>query len=191
MRIELKENNRPTREEILELAKGQRSVTIAGEEPLKRVKLAEIIAEMDCEEIWIETDGLEAAYMAEKLKKAGVTGIKFLINSLNNTKYSKTNDKKSLDEVFKGINAATDAGMTVRFYVKIEKGFNDMEIIDFLQLTLQHRYEIVFVQPEGMTNDDIKAKMPALRPTQYQTEDVEFFAYPMSQGKIGFPRVMQ
>lgn len=190
MRIELKQNNQPTREEIIELARGQESVTIAGEEPLERKGITEIIKELSNPEIWVETRGDTLSFMAEKLKKAGVTGVKLLINTFRYTSYKKQTGKDNLETVIQGINAVIDQKMKMRFLVKIEKGFNDSELMDLLQFTLQHNYEIVFTKPTGMTTDEIKAKMPALRPTTVQEPDVEFFKYPGAVGKIGFLRVL-
>lgn len=58
------------------------------------------------------------------------------------------------------------------------------EILDFLQLTFQHKYDIVFMPT--MPYEKIKAKMPALRETEQEFEDVEMYKYPGSVGRIGF-----
>ena len=70
MKIELKENGQPSKEEILQMGQGQKQVILAGEEPLNRVGIVDIVKKLQAEEIYIETDGQKLESMAEKLKKA-------------------------------------------------------------------------------------------------------------------------
>lgn len=183
MRIELKEAGVPTKEEILEMAKGEKRVILGGKEPLKRVGIADIVKKLENEEIVIETSGQDLAPMAEKLKKAGLTGVAILVNTMRHTRYKNSHDGQDLNHVIEGINKAVDQQMRVRLNVALEPGFSDDEILDFVQLTFQHDYEIVFMPT--MPYEDIKAKM-RLRPVEGDFGDVEMFKYAAARGKIGF-----
>lgn len=183
MRIELKENNRPTKDEILEMARGEKSVTITGLEPLKRVGLIDIIKGLENEEIIVETDAQELGFMAEKLKKAGVTGVIIPVNTMRHTRYKNTNDGKDLNNVIDGINKAVQQQLKVRLHVSLEKGFSDDEILDFVQLTFQHDYEIIFLPT--MPYEEIKAKLK-LRPVEGDFGEVDMFKYAAARGKLGF-----
>ena len=182
MKIELKDGN-PSKDEILEMARGQKRVVIAGTEPLKRAGIIDIIKKLENEEIMVETDGQELAFMAEKLKKAGLTGVIIDVNTMRHTRYKKSHDGNTLDRVVEGINKAVDHQMKVRLNVSLEKGFSDDEILDFVQLTFQHDYEVVFLPT--MSYEEIKAKM-RLRPVEGDFGDVEMFKYAAARGKIGF-----
>lgn len=130
------------------------------------------------------TDGQDLAEKAEELKASGVTGVTVVVNTFNFTRYNKTNDGKHLQPVIDGINAAKKQKMDVRLNVEIKEGFNEDEVIDFLQLTYQHDYDIVFMPTISYVF--LKSKMPALRKVKDDSEGVEFYKYPGAIGRIGF-----
>lgn len=183
MRIELKPAGMPAKEEILKLAEGQKKIVIAGEEPLERKGLIDIIRGLDSEEILIETDGQKLETEVEKLKGVGLTGVIININTMRHSRYAKTHGGKELNNVIAGINKAIDNGLYVRVNVSLEKDFSDDEILDFVQLTLQHKYDVVFMPT--IPYDVIKGKMK-LRPVEGDFDDIELFKYVIGRGKIGF-----
>lgn len=183
MRIELKEAGIPTKDEILEMARGQKQLIIGGKEPLKRTGILDIIRKLKNEEIILETDGMDLAPMAEKLKKAGLTGVAVTVNTMRHTRYKKSHENGDLNKVVEGINKAVDQQLNIRLLVSLEKGFSDDEILDFVQLTFQHNYEIIFLPT--MPYEEIREKM-RLRPLEGDFGDVEMFQYAAARGKIGF-----
>ena len=66
------------------------------------------------------------------------------------------------------------------------EGFNDDEILDFLQLTLMHKYDVVFLPT--MDQEKIKAKMPGLRKVEGDFGEVDMYKYAVARGRIGFLR---
>ena len=132
----------------------------------------------------IVTDGQDLAEKAESMKKEGVTDVTVVVNTFNFTRYKESNDGKELQPVIDGINKAVDLQMNIRLNVGLKEGFNDDEILDFLQLTFQHKYDIVFLQT--INYDLIKSKMPALRQVQGDFGEVDMYKYPGSVGRIGF-----
>lgn len=131
-----------------------------------------------------KTDGQDLAEKAEELKKNGYTDVIVVVNTFNHTRYKKSNGGKELDPVFAGINRAEDQGLAIRLDVALEEGFNDDEALDFLQQTIMHKYDIVFLPT--MDYDKIKAKMPLLRPVEGDFGDVEMYKYAVAKGRIGF-----
>ncbi|MBQ9060205.1 MAG: hypothetical protein IJ128_03585 [Firmicutes bacterium] len=138
------------------------------------------------EEKRVVTDGQDLAETAQKLREDGVTDVTIVVNTLNYTRYEKSNDGKNLQPVIDGINAAIGAGLNVRLEVALEEGFNDDEILDFLQLTLLHKYDIVFLPT--MDYEVIKEKMPLLRKVEGDFGDVEMYKYAIAKGRIGFKK---
>lgn len=183
MRIELKAAGVPAKEEILEMAKGHKKVVIAGEEPLKRTDIVDIIRSLDNEEILIETKGQSLESMAGKLKSAGMTGVIINVNTMRHSRYAKSHDGSELVNVVNGINKAVGEQLYVRLNVALEEGFSDDEILDFVQLTLQHTYDVVFLPT--IPYDVIKGKMK-LRPVEGDFDDIELFKYVIGRGRIGF-----
>lgn len=138
---------------------------------------------MDEKKIY-ETDGQDLVEKAEALKKEGFTGVSIDLNTINYTRYQQSNDGKHLDPVIEGINKAVGQGLGIRLNVALKEGFNDDEVLDFLQLTLMHRYDVIFLPT--MDYDVIKAKMPGLRKIEGDFGDVEMYKYAVAKGRIGF-----
>lgn len=130
------------------------------------------------------TDGQDLAETAEELKKSGVTDVIVIVNTFNYTRYKESNDGKELQPVVDGINKAIGVGLKVTLHVGLKEGFNDDEILDFLQLTILHKYDVVFLPT--MDYDAIKAKMPGLRPVEGDFGDVDMYKYAVAKGRIGF-----
>lgn len=134
----------------------------------------------------VVTDGQDLAEKAEAMRAEGVTDVTVIVNTLNYTRYQQSNEGKSLQPVIDGINKAVGAGLRIRLEVALEEGFNEDEVLDFLQLTLLHRYDIVFLPT--MDYEKIKAKMPLLRKVEGDFGDVEMYKYAIAKGRIGFKK---
>lgn len=130
------------------------------------------------------TDGQDLAEKAEQLKKDGVTDVIVEVNTFNYTRYKRSNGGKELQPVIDGINKAVGEGLRIQLNVGLQEGFNDDEILDFLQLTFLHKYDIVFLPT--MDYDKIKSKMPALVPVKGDFGDVDMYKYAIAKGRIGF-----
>ena len=130
------------------------------------------------------TDGQDLAEKVEELVKSGVTDVTINVNTFNYTRYQRSHDGLELHPVIDGINKAVGQKLHIRLAVSLEEGFSDDEILDFLQLTFQHKYDIVFLPT--MPYEKIKAKMPALRETEQEYDELELYKYPGSLGRIGF-----
>ncbi len=144
------------------------------------------MTDMNKEERRIVTDGQDLAEKAEEYVKAGITDVTVVVNTFNYTRYQKSNDGKELQPVIDGINKAIGAGLKVRLEVGLKEGFNDDEILDFLQLTLLHKYDIVFLPT--IDYDIIKEKMPLLRKVEGDFGDVDMYKYAIAKGRIGFKK---
>ena len=132
----------------------------------------------------IITDGQDLAEKAEEYKAAGVTEVIVELNTMNFTKYKESNDGKELHPVIDGINKAVGQQLHIRLNVSLKEGYNEEEILDLLQLTFQHKYDIVFMPT--ISYDLVKSKMPALRKVEGEFDGVEMFKYPGALGRIGF-----
>lgn len=185
-------------------ALGIKKFRITGGEPLARKGIVSLIKQLAAiegvEELAMTTNGTMLAQYADDLKKAGLQRVNISIDTLNPTKYKTITRGGSLDDAFKGINAATKAGLTpVKLNVVALKGFNDDEILDFVQLTYQHDYEVRFIEmmPIGqacadqkyglLTVEEIKKKLPALKalPSEREHGVAEKFKYPGARGTLG------
>ena len=132
----------------------------------------------------VVTDGQDLAEKAAQLKKDGVTDVIVEVNTFNYTRYKRSNGGKELQPVIDGINKAVGEGLRIQLNVGLQEGFNDDEILDFLQLTFLHKYDIVFLPT--MDYEKIKSKMPALVPVKGDFGDVDMYKYAIAKGRIGF-----
>jgi len=145
------------------------------------------MSDKNMEERRYVTDGQDLAEKAESLRAEGYTDVTVVVNTFNYTRYQESNDGKHLQPVVDGINKAIDAGLKVRLEVALKEGFNDDEILDFLQLTLLHKYDIVFLPT--IDYGIIREKMPMLRKVEGDFGDVEMYKYAIARGRIGFKKV--
>ena len=111
---------------------GIRKIRITGGEPTTRENLDELIAmihtyapEVD---IGLTTNGFLLPAMAQKLKKAGLKRVNISLDSLEKETLHYIAQKDVLESVLKGIDAAIDAGLSVKINSVILRGINDHEI---------------------------------------------------------------
>jgi len=176
---------------------------LTGGEPLVRKGITGLIEKLakvpGVEEIVMTTNGILLGKYAEELKKAGLTRVNVSMDTLRNHRYKEITRGGDLDAVIEGINAAEKAGLgPIKLNVVMMKGFNEDELMDFVQLTFQHDYEIRFIElmPLGTALNDceygyisceeLKSRLPALRPVPQNGGVAELFKYPGAKGKIGF-----
>ena len=176
---------------------------LTGGEPLARkgiVSLVEVLSKIEgVRELAMTTNGTMLAQHAEALKNAGLKRVNISVDSLIYHKYEEITRGGDLDAAFAGVNAALKYGLTpVKLNVVVMEGFNDDEILNFVQLSINHPLDIRFIElmPVGQTSEenryrylsseDIKKKLPALIPLNKQEGVAELYKYPEGLGTIGF-----
>ncbi|MDD3168916.1 MAG: GTP 3',8-cyclase MoaA [Eubacteriales bacterium] len=185
------------------VALGIKKYRLTGGEPLARkgiVHLVESLAKIDgVEELAMTTNGTLLADQAEALKKAGLHRVNISVDSLKYDKYEEITRGGDLDAAFAGVNAALRVGLKpLKLNVVAMAGFNDDEILDFIQLTINHPINIRFIElmPIGqaeknceyryLSSEEIKSKLPGLIPLNKQEGVAEIYKYPEALGNIGF-----
>jgi cyclic pyranopterin phosphate synthase len=143
-------------EEIVRLVKlfsrmGVTKVRITGGEPLVRRGLADLISALNridlIEEVSLTTNGLLLPEYSQQLKNAGLKGINISLDSLKREKFTRITGRNLLDEVFKGIEKATEVGFSpLKINVVLMKGVNEDEIIDFVLFAQSHGLILRFIE---------------------------------------------
>ncbi len=185
-----------TSEEVIALARESGAELIyiqGGDEPLKRKNIVkEVKAIAESAEVKLETEGQLLEGFAQKLKSAGLKQVVVRADTMKYSRFAMDIDagpEDTLGNVIKGINAATNAGLKpVRLKVRFQKGFNDDEIINYVQLTYQHEYEILMIGSESVPEEEIRKKMPGYVKSSDEDYDVEWGKYPGARGKICFEK---
>lgn len=97
-------------------ALGIKRVRLTGGEPLVRkgiVQLVSLISAIpEIEEITMTTNGILLPQYAKELKEAGLTRVNISLDTLDEKKFSWITRGGKLQDVFKGIEAAKDAGLS-------------------------------------------------------------------------------
>ncbi len=148
-------------EEILRVTRvllgmGIRKVRITGGEPLVRPDLLAIaggISRLEfLEELALSTNGVLLASCAKQLRQAGVQRVNISLDSLCSDKFKTITRGGDLTKVWRGIQAALDAGLRpVKLNVVLIRGFNDDEIGNFAALTRELPVHVRFIElmPKG------------------------------------------
>ena len=144
-----------TYEEILRIVRisnqiGVKKFRITGGEPLVRRGIVDLVKEMnsiDGVETTFTTNGLLLEEMAEALKEAGVKRLNISIDSLKPARFHKITLTNKLDKVLRGIEKAYQVGFNpIKLNVVAMKGFNDDEIMDFVDLAKDRPYHVRFIE---------------------------------------------
>lgn len=99
----------------LAVSKGIRKVRLTGGEPLVRKDIVELVRQLasipDLEDLAMTTNGILLARFANELKEAGLKRVNISLDTLNKENYRQITRNGDLDQVFKGIEAAKQAGL--------------------------------------------------------------------------------
>lgn len=183
---------------------GISKIRLTGGEPLVRkgiIELIDNISKVDgIKDIGLTTNGILLKDYAHKLKKAGLSRVNVSIDSLDKNKYKEITRGGNLEDVLEGLRAAKEVGLLpIKLNVVLIGGFNDDEIEEFVNLTINEDIEVRFIElmPMGesaswdkahfLSNDEILEKMPQLisLPFKGQGGVARYYKLPNSKGKVG------
>lgn len=130
---------------------GITKIRITGGEPLVRKDIAGFIADLRAipgiEEIAVTTNGILLPRLAAPLKKAGLDRVNISLDSLRPDRYKEITRGGDLSKVIHGIKLALDLGLKpVKINVVVVKGFNDDEVMDFVQFAKENEVHVRFIE---------------------------------------------
>ena len=145
-----------TVEELVEIGEvavklGVRKIRLTGGEPLVRRGILDICrwlrAIPELKELCLTTNGSLLPELAKPLREAGVDRLNISLDTLKPERFREITRQGTLDEVLKGMKAAEDAGFQrLKLDTVLMGGINDDEIGDFLALTMEHPWEVRFIE---------------------------------------------
>ena len=149
-----------TVEELVEIGEaavklGVRKIRLTGGEPLVRRGILDICRGLraipELKEMCLTTNGSLLPELAQPLREAGVDRLNISLDTLKPERFQEITRRGTLDEVMKGIRAAEDAGFqNLKLDTVLMGGVNDDEIGDFLALTMEHPWEVRFIELMAM-----------------------------------------
>ncbi len=153
-------------EEILTLVRvgaslGVNKIRLTGGEPSIRPGVVDLVREIartpGIQDLAMTTNGLLLDKLARPLAAAGLKRVNISIDTLDAERFHKLTRWGSVDDVWRGIRAAEDAGLRpIKLNSVIVRGFNDgQDMIDLARLTLENDWEVRFIEmmPFGEIGD--------------------------------------
>ena len=145
-----------TVEELVEIGEaavklGVRKIRLTGGEPLVRRGILDIcrglLAIPELKELCLTTNGSLLPELAQPLREAGVDRLNISLDTLKPERFREITRRGDLEDAFAGIRAAEDAGFqNLKLDTVLMGGVNDDEIGDFLALTMEHPWEVRFIE---------------------------------------------
>jgi len=142
-----------TYEEIYEIAKifvnhGVSKIRLTGGEPLIRKDIPVILEKLATlpVELSITSNAIIIDKFIEVLKSNGVKKINVSLDSLDAEKFKHITRRNEFEKVYKNILLLVDEGFQVKVNVVLMKGFNDNEIIDFINFTKYLPISVRFIE---------------------------------------------
>jgi len=145
-----------TTKEILRVVKvsselGINKIRFTGGEPLLRGDIVKLVGKSSStpgiESIHLTTNGVLLSRYAGKLKESGLTGVNISIDTLNPEKFLQITRRDELVRAMEGLEAAKTAGIpSIKINAVALRGFNDSEIVEFVELTKNYPLTVRFIE---------------------------------------------
>jgi len=198
-----------TLEEIEEVVKastkvGINKIRLTGGEPLVRKGIVELVRKISSvpgiNEVTLTTNGILLKKYARALKEAGLHRVNISLDTLKKDKYEYITRGGKLSDVIDGIEAAKEAGLKpLKLNVVLVKGFNDDEIEDFVNLTINNEIDVRFIElmPIGekggiskehfISNTIVLDKNPTLKPVESadKSATAKYYSIDGAKGRVG------
>ena len=143
-------------EELSEIAEaavacGVKKIKLTGGEPLVRRGLLDLCRMLRAipgvEELCLTTNGSLLPQLAKPLREAGLDRLNISLDTLRPKRFAAMTRLGTLQDVLDGIEAAEAAGFHgLKFDTVLIGGFNDDEILDFVNLSREHPWEMRFIE---------------------------------------------
>ncbi|MBW4359848.1 GTP 3',8-cyclase MoaA [Flavobacterium taihuense] len=142
-----------TADEIIIIAKtfvklGVTKIRLTGGEPLVRRDAKDIIKRLGKlgVELTLTTNGILVHEFIDTFKEAGITTLNVSIDSLKKDKFNQITRRNYFEKVIENLDLLEANGFQVKLNVVVIKGFNDNEIIDFIEMTKDRNIQIRFIE---------------------------------------------
>lgn len=130
---------------------GVEKIRITGGEPTVRKQIETLMGRLSGIEgihhLLMTTNGTTLAQKAPTYRAAGLTGVNVSMDSLKRERFAEITLRDELHRVLAGIDAALDAGIpSVKVNVVVIAGFNDDELLDFVEFTRERPVTMRFIE---------------------------------------------
>ncbi len=182
---------------------------LTGGEPTVRANVVELVRQMAAvpgiQSLSMTTNGVLLEKLARPLKEAGLQRVNVSLDTVDPERFRRITRWGKLDQVWAGIRAAEEAGLTpVKINAVVVRGFNDGGVTDLARLTLEHNWQVRFIemmpfggdtafqQQQVVSDAEIRARIEAeLGPLELQgggrlDGEARIYRLPGAPGELGF-----
>lgn len=144
-----------TLEEWIRLCRGAalagiQKIRLTGGEPLMREDITELIDALSkiegIQKVVMTSNAVALAPMAERLKKAGLSGVNVSIDSLNARQYRQLTRRDVLSDALAGLKTCQKAGLTVKVNCVPVAGVNEEALLSLAELAKDSLTEVRFIE---------------------------------------------
>ncbi len=130
---------------------GFRKIRLTGGEPTLRPDLVEIIGRLagipGLRDLALTTNGMLLPKLAPALARAGLRRVNIHVDTLNEERLARVMRFGTLSEIWAGILAAEDAGLTpIKLNAVVTRGFNDEDVVELAALTRERPWHVRFIE---------------------------------------------
>ncbi len=126
-------------------------IRLTGGEPTVRANIVGIVRTLastrGIRSVSMTTNGVLLKKLARPLTEAGLQRVNISIDSLDPEKFNRLTRWGKLEDVWEGILAAEAAGLApIKLNAVVVKGYNEPDIVELARLTLDHDWQIRFIE---------------------------------------------
>ena len=126
-------------------------IRLTGGEPTVRAHVVDIVRGIastpGVRSVSMTTNGVLLSRLAKPLAEAGLQRVNISIDTLNPAKFKRLTRWGDIEDVWEGILAAEQAGLTpIKLNAVVVKGYNEPDVVDLARLTLEHPWQIRFIE---------------------------------------------
>lgn len=124
---------------------------LTGGEPTVRAGIVELVRGMSqtpgVRTITMTTNGILLNKLALPLQRAGLHRVNISLDTLDPQKFKRLTRWGMIDEVWKGVIAAEEAGLNpIKINAVIVRGYNESDVVDLARLTMEHPWQVRFIE---------------------------------------------
>ncbi len=130
---------------------GVDKIRLTGGEPTVRRGIVELVRAIrgipGIARVAMTTNGIRLAELIGPLAEAGLDQVNISLDALDPAQFRKITRRGDLNAVWRGIEATEQAGLRpIKLNCVVTRGFNDQDVVKLARLTLEHAYEVRFIE---------------------------------------------
>jgi cyclic pyranopterin phosphate synthase len=130
---------------------GFHKIRLTGGEPTVRANIVDLVRDIThipgVRSLSITTNGILLSELSGPLAEAGLDRVNISLDTLDPEKFRRLTRWGKLEDVWTGLEAAEDAGLTpIKINAVVVRGYNESDVIDVARLTLEHPWQVRFIE---------------------------------------------